>query len=153
MSAMAPVAPGQPRSSRRVLQRLASPIFLAAGVALVVWAIAMGGATFYLVLIFPVVAGSSALLLLGGLCIVVGFFLLPWTLWAGSAEEEWEPTPDAAPSYAAPAPSSGGLVLLGPVPLFIGSWRSAPSWAYWLAAAVGSILLLLVVLFVLGFFF
>lgn len=146
-----PPTPSGGSSPARGLLRLVSPLFIAAGVGLVIWDVLMGRATFYLVLIFPVVAGTSALLLIGAFLIVVGVFLLPLTLGGFELEEE-PPAPMGPSSSGSPSAgtSAGGLILLGPVPLFLGSWRSAPSWAYGLAAAVGSVLLVLFLLLLFG---
>ena len=130
--------------------RWLSPALLVAGIALVAWAVSLGVATFYLVVIFPVVTGSSALLLGGALLIIAGIFLLPWTF-SGAPAEEPESPERSLPSSVPASQSSGGVVLLGPVPLFFGSWRSAPGWAYWLAVLLGSAFLLVFVLLIFGF--
>jgi uncharacterized membrane protein len=37
-----------------------------------------------------------------------------------------------------PEVETGGLVLVGPVPIFLGSWRRDPPIPYWVAALIGA---------------
>ncbi len=109
-----------------------SGALLAAGVGLVADAVVRGGARASLVVVIPVVSGGSAEFLVGVLLLVVGFFSLPFTLGTLAAPE---PSSGTDPS---PSPwSHGGVVLIGPVPLFFGSWRSLSRRARWAWVAVG----------------
>ncbi|HYK94016.1 MAG TPA: hypothetical protein VEY07_08270, partial [Thermoplasmata archaeon] len=117
-------------------------------------AIRTGGATFALVLIVPVVTGTSPWLAVGALLIVAGIGFIPWA-WSSEYPPESDrrrggsPEPTAVPS----TPRSGGFVLIGPLPLFFGGWKHPTRVQFWSVVALGSALLvvtLLVVWFVLG---
>lgn len=121
---------------------LAAGAALGAGVALVADAVLHGRAALSLVVIVPVVSGSSAEFFLGVVLLVTGVFLLPLSLWELGEEEP------APPSELPPPPASsgaGGLVLVGPVPIFFGSWRNVSRRTRWLVALVGALLLGLLV--------
>jgi uncharacterized membrane protein len=119
------------------LARALPVALLSLGILLVVVAVATESARLYLVVFIPVVAGSSGWLVGGIACFFVGFLTLP-LLWS-------EPTPavpsgPARPAGARATDRSGGLVLLGPVPIFFGAWRHPSTRLYWLAVAVGAAL-------------
>lgn len=111
-------------------------LVMAAGVALVAEAVARGAAEVSLVLIVPVVGGSSGEFLLGVVLLVAGIFALPWSL-TGPLPEAPPTAPGREARSGAPA-SVGGLVLLGPVPIFFGSWGSASRRARWAVALLGA---------------
>ncbi|MGD0249732.1 MAG: DUF131 domain-containing protein [Thermoplasmata archaeon] len=123
---------------------------LAAGVALIVDAVVRGGASVSLVVIIPVVSGGSAEFLLGVVALVAGFLLVPLLAWGDTGIEEPEAseplTSPAAPSSA--SATTGGLVLVGPVPIFFGSWRNVSTRTRLWVAIAGALVL---VLFVVGF--
>ena len=123
--------------------RWLGPGLLALGVALLVGAVATGGAQLAVVVIVPVIVGGASLLFLAGVAsIFVGIFLLPLAFAAPSAE-----TVAVLPSASsAEAGESGGLVLIGPLPIFFASWKTAGRRTYWVAAGAG--LAVLVVLIV-----
>lgn len=121
---------------------LAVAAFLA-GIALVVLAVIDGRATVSLVVIVPVVTGASGEFLLGVVLIVVGMFALPWALAEEREEDRPLPTPEAQPGSS---PASGGLVLVGPVPIFFGSWRGVSRRTRWIVALVGTVVLALFVI-------
>ena len=118
---------------------------LAAGVVSLVAAVATGGATFYLILVVPVLTGSSGLLLLGVVLLFLGFLTLP----LGFPVEDHEgdeihppPAPSGPPRPTLRTPSgSGGVILLGPVPIFFGAWKNPSARVYWLAVLVGAVVL------------
>jgi uncharacterized membrane protein len=123
-------------------------LFLAGFVLLAV-AVARGEVGFYLVAIVPVLASGSALFGLGLLALVAGFFLV----FFGSlgAPEVAREAPiagfgGARGSTAAPpsdrTANGGGLILIGPVPFFFGSWRGNAPVPYWVAVLLGALLLL-----------
>jgi uncharacterized membrane protein len=129
-----------------VRARSAVPVaLLVAGVALVADAVLRGGATVSLVVVVPVVSGDSAEFLLGIVALVAGFLSLPFLL--GEAVDPGEPTLASEPPSAAPVPSegptTGGLVLVGPVPIFFGSWRNVSTRTRWAVALVGALVLVL----------
>jgi uncharacterized membrane protein len=120
--------------------RVVAPAFLAAGVAAVAYAVAAGGAQVGLFLVFPVVFGDSWLFYGGVLLLLVGLFALPLSF-AGDAEVVPLPTPGAST-----AGGSGGLVLIGPVPIFFGSWRAVSRRTRIAVAAAGMAILVAAVL-------
>lgn len=126
---------------------LAAVAVLLAGVVLVVDAVAHGRALVSLVLFVPVVSGASGEFLLGVVLLVAGIFLLPLTLWEPGEAEPLRPGESVAPE---PGPSSrsgaGGLLLVGPVPVFFGSWRGVSRRTRWVVALVGALILGLLVL-------
>jgi uncharacterized membrane protein len=124
--------------------RAFSPLLLVLGAGLVAHAALTRGAHLSLVLIVPIVSGDSAEFSLGVLLIALGVFLLPWSL-LGSIESE--PPQSRLPTGAddARSESSGGVLLLGPIPIFFGSWRSPSRARYWVAVGVGLALFLVVV--------
>ena len=123
---------------------LAGPALLLAGGALLAVAVGSGAAQVGLFVVVPFVIGSSPLLALGILLLVLGVFLLPWTFAAVPAEEP-RPSGVAREGPASGIARSGGVVLVGPVPIFFGGWRAPSRRAYWLAVAVGSVCLVLFV--------
>ena len=112
------------------------------GAALIVDAVAEGRALVYLVVVIPVIAGSSDVFLLGVVLLAAGLFSLPWSL-AGSLAPVAPPAPEKVGSNAGTA--SGGVILIGPVPIFFGSWRNVRSRTRWILALVGAGLLALLV--------
>lgn len=123
----------------RALARLAGPTLLLAGIGLVVLAVVRSEAALHLVIVVPVVTGSSPAFVLGVLLLVAGFGLLPLAL-APPAEAAAGPTAVAGGSPESPE-GFGGVVLVGPVPLFFGAWRHPGRRRYLLAVAVGAALL------------
>ena len=126
-------------------------LLLGLGVAAIAESIASGGATFWLIVVVPVVTGSSPFLLLGALLLISGVLLLPWGF------STWPPVDSAAndrPGIQRDNPNagetSGGVVLIGPLPLFFGSWKNPSRGRYWLAVVFGAVLVLIVVVVVLG---
>lgn len=129
-----------------LLARLAGPALLLVGLGLVVLAVVRSEASLHLVLIVPVLAGSSPLFLLGVLLVVVGFALLPLALGSTSPEVR----PPSGPGGIAPSPppseAFGGVILIGPVPLFFGAWRHPDRRRYLLAVALGTAVVVAAVL-------
>lgn len=116
-------------------RRWAGPALLVLGVGLVLAAVATGAAQVELLVILPVFVGGASALFLGGvLAIFLGLVLLPLSLGMEFALDPIgaEPTESSAP------PRSGGVVLVGPFPLFFGSWRSPSRASWWVAAGVGA---------------
>jgi uncharacterized membrane protein len=117
-----------------------------AGAALVADAVLHGRASLSLVVIVPVFSGSSAEFLLGVVLLVVGFLLLPLSLWEPSVSEPLLP-PAAGPSVPPPSAGAagGGVVLIGPVPIFFGAWKNVSRRVRLLAAVAGAVLLAILV--------
>jgi uncharacterized protein (TIGR00304 family) len=119
---------------------------LLAGAGLIVDAVLRGGALVSLVVIVPVVTGSSGEFLLGVLLLIVGLLLLPFGLMLSN-----EGTPRSEDLPSAAETGAGGVVLIGPVPVFFGSWRGVSRRTRWIVAAVGgTAVILLVVAWVLA---
>lgn len=134
-------------------RRILPVAFWVPALALIVDSILRGGASVWLVLVFPVVSGQSLEFLVGALLLFAGFLSLPWALF----EEEEAPReagPMSASSRTEPPSatgSTGGVILVGPVPILLGSWRTASRRArWWLAVAGGAIALVLVAMILLG---
>ncbi len=112
---------------------------LAAGAAVVVIAVLRGEATAGLLVVFPFVVGQSALLLLGVGLLIAGFLTLPLAF----ALERTGPLPPAEPATTGERRgTSGGLVLIGPIPIFFGSWKNVSRRTRIAAAAVGAAVLI-----------
>jgi uncharacterized membrane protein len=113
---------------------------LVAGVALVAVSVVKGGANVALLVIVPVVSGSSLTFLLGVVLLVVGFLALPFAV-----AEGWGETPPALPSNGTAPPAGqggvGGVVLIGPVPIVFGSWKGISRRTRWWLALAGAVLL------------
>jgi uncharacterized membrane protein len=118
---------------------LVAPILIVAGVAAVVAAVATGGARAEIIVVVPVLFGSSVLFLAGVLLLVAGIFTIPFTLGASSVE------PDRAPAGA-----SGGLLLVGPIPIFWGSGTRVSRRTRIAAAVAGALLLVIAAVLFLG---
>ena len=125
---------------------------LFAGAALLADATLPGRATLFLVVIVPVLSGGSGEFLLGVVLLLVGLFLLSWAFWEvaesppGVSPLEGPEGPETTPP--GPGMVGGGVVLIGPVPLFFGGWKNVSRRARLVAAVVGAAVL---VLFVVGF--
>jgi uncharacterized membrane protein len=120
---------------------------LLAGFALVGLAVWQGRAELTLVLIVPVVSGSSPEFLAGVLLVILGFFGLVASWWLGAKPAG---LPPAGTSTFDVGSGSGGVILLGPVPLFFGSWKGVSRRTRWILALVGAAILVLFVLAVYG---
>jgi len=112
---------------------------LVAGVALIALSVAEGGASVGLVVVVPVVSGSSLLFLVGVLLLIVGFFALPFALAARWEEEPPLPSPPS-PARAEREGGVGGFVLIGPFPVVFGTWKGVSRRTRWLLALGGAVL-------------
>jgi uncharacterized membrane protein len=119
---------------------------LVGGAALVAFSLEQGGASLAIVVVVPVLYGRSLEFVAGALVLVAGLFTLPLA---------FEP---AVPSAAAGGSAaggevgagSGGVILLGPVPIVFGTWKGISSRTRrWLAILGGAVLVAAVVLFLL----
>lgn len=136
----------EPRMRRPALLALASFV---AGIALLSYSVAIGESRLYLVLIFPVVAGSGSLGLAGILLVVAAIFL-GFLSFARSAlggivvaEEEEQPSPPSAPGPSEEPRKTkfGGVVFLGPIPIVFGSDARVSNLMLVLAVAMTILLL------------
>jgi uncharacterized membrane protein len=120
-------------------RRLAPGLLLLGGIGAIAEAVATGQARLYLVVIVPVVSGSSPLLALGVVALLAGLLALPFAFGAEAPPRSLPTAPRAAPPGAPPAPreAMGGVVIVGPFPIFFGGWRRPSRRAYWLAVVVG----------------
>lgn len=131
--------------------RLVAPALLLVGVGLVVLSIVSGSARWYFFVFIPIVAGNSALLVLGAILIFLGIAFLPTAFRRGDGEDIPGPRdPNSPGTTPSGSRSSGGLLLVGPVPIFWGDWKNAPRWAYVLPSVVGGLFVVLLVLYFLG---
>jgi len=97
---------------------------LVGGIAALAVAVAQGGAVVHLLVIVPVVTGTSPLAFLG-ILLILAAVMLAFVALAGRGlpaaegpQEVGSATPKASP---APSKSFGGVVFLGPFPLVFGS--------------------------------
>ncbi|HYA54322.1 MAG TPA: DUF131 domain-containing protein [Thermoplasmata archaeon] len=127
---------------------MAAAAFWLAGAACVALSIAEGGASIALVVVIPVISGSSAAFVVGVALVIAGFVAM---LFAASAN--WPEEPETAPpstgdttatSTSQRSGSAGGFVLIGPVPIVFGSWRGISRRDRWLLALVGAAVLIAV---------
>jgi uncharacterized membrane protein len=103
-------------------------------------AVVRGGAVLALVVIVPVVTGGSAEFLTGVALLLIAFFTLPWLLWEGPASRPSVATlPKEGTDHAPPGASGGGLVLIGPVPIFFGAWKGVSARMRWWVAIAGAV--------------
>jgi len=122
---------------------IAAAALWVAGIALVVLSVLRGGATVSLVLIVPVVSGSSLEFLVGVGLVIAGFAALFFAAFDGGIASEPLPADDGrAPS--AGTGGAGGVVLIGPIPIVFGSWRGLSRRGRWLLALVGVALVIVV---------
>lgn len=110
---------------RRFTVLLLGLAVLAAGLALVAEAFLTGGAHLALLLVIPVVYGSSVLLAAGSLLLFVGIFLTLGGLVTGEGASPEEgpprPSPQGAPGRKGTSSAYGGFLLVGPVPIVFGN--------------------------------
>ncbi len=118
-------------------------VLLLAGGALVADAVLRGGASVALVVVFPVFFGGSAEFFLGVVLLFFGVVTLPLAF--GYSFETDTSEPSRPPHATAPPSEVGGLILVGPVPIFFGRWRGVSRRTRIAAAAAGGALLVLLV--------
>ncbi|MBI0584404.1 MAG: DUF131 domain-containing protein [Methanomassiliicoccus sp.] len=95
--------------------RVSGVLLLAAGTLLLAWAVAEGQASIAFLLIIPVIYGSGPLAALSVLAIIGGMMLIFLSLVPSRARESVEgPAQETNREW-------GGVVLIGPVPIIIGS--------------------------------
>ena len=99
-----------------------------------------GGASLALVVVVPVIFGASTEFFLGVVVLFFGFVTLPLAFgYTFVTDEASEGQP---PSRAeAPPEEVGGLLLIGPVPIFFGRWKHVSRRIRMAAVAVGAVLL------------
>jgi uncharacterized membrane protein len=117
---------------------------LVAGVSLVAYSVLVSAASVSLVVFVPVLSGRSTVFLGGVALLIVGFLTLP-VAFAGPARPGTPPpsSPAASPLADEDAESAGvgGLLLIGPVPIFFGSWSRVSRRVRWAAVLLGVALL------------
>jgi uncharacterized membrane protein len=108
---------------------------LAAGVALIAYSVARGGAAVGVLVVIPFVLGHSVAFAVGVLLLAAGFLTLPLAFVESEAPE---PPP-------APAGSTGsgisGVIVVGPFPFFFGAARNLPRWVPIAVSAIGAAVL------------
>jgi uncharacterized protein (TIGR00304 family) len=137
-------------------------LILAAGIALLAWAVSSGDAEFYLFIVFPVVTGTGPVFASGALLFMIGLMgtFLGLSMGAaqrmaeeyGDAPSQRAPPPDQAPREGVPSPRDGpqfgGVIFIGPIPIVFGKGQRTSKWML-----VGSIVFgILLIVFLLGIF-
>lgn len=121
-------------------------LLLVSGIGLLAVGFMTGGAHFALIVIIPVIYGSSLYVAAGGALLVFGIFL---TFLGGAATAGYTgddgPLPSSASSAGGSKTSYGGFLLIGPVPIVFGN---RGSWLPYLLV-MGLITVLAVILVVL----
>jgi uncharacterized membrane protein len=112
------------------------PVLLLLGALAIGVAVARGTAGLAVVVVVPVFYGSSALFLAGVLLLAAGLLTLPLSLPGAIGSPESEPA-------SAEGASPGGLILIGPIPIFWGSWRRTSRGVRVAAALAGAAAILL----------
>jgi uncharacterized membrane protein len=103
------------------------------GVVLVALAVLSGGAQFAIVVIVPVLFGRSIEFAAGVLLLFGAVLSLPFAL-----SGEFGPVePRQGRSEGPGSGGSGGLVLIGPVPIWFGSWSNVSARTRWAVALLG----------------
>ena len=127
-------------------------VLILAGAALTVVGILSGEMQLGLVLFFiPFIHGSSLFSLIAIGCIILGIFLT-FLGWSGPLEAENVARPGLPGETERTTQESrgnsrfGGVVLIGPIPIIIGSDRRMALWAAMLAAVLLTVLALLIFL-------
>jgi uncharacterized membrane protein len=136
----------------RSLVRALGPVLLVVGMLLLVEALATGGARLYLLLIVPVFTGTTPLFGLAVVLLALGVLFLPLAF--AGAERAEPPRPSSAagnPSPSMETEGSGGMILVGPIPIFFGAWRQNPPISYRWAVVLGVVLAAVAVLLLWGF--
>jgi len=121
---------------------------LGAGVAFVVDAVARGAASVALIAIIPVISGTSAEFLLGVVLLLVGILTLPLAFLRWDVSRDAAAVLDPRDRGETPSEEVGGLLLVGPVPVFFGSWKDVSLRTKLVAAIVGGALLVVLVMVV-----
>lgn len=129
--------------------RVGAAALFVAGLALVALSVAQGGASITLVVIIPVISGSSLTFLGGVVLLLAGFLALLFSYSGGWEEESSSLSPGATPTTTGTG-GAGGLVLVGPVPIVFGSWRGVSRRVRGMLALLGAVLLIVVVLAFVG---
>ena len=118
---------------------LAALALAIAGILSIAASLATGSAHVYLLLFFiPVLTGASAWFLAGVLCLALAMVLFVLSL--GNWEEPTEPHRPVTDGSPPEGSSTGGFLLIGPIPIFFGSARSLGDRYYWVAVLAGAAL-------------
>jgi uncharacterized membrane protein len=122
------------------------------GFAFVVLAVATHAAQVALLFILPVVTGSSSSFLIGVVLIFVALFVMAAGWLPRSYPVDHAPRTD--PNRPAPGPgttrATGGMILVGPIPIFFGSWSPARRRTYYAVVGLALTGFVLLWLFFLG---
>ena len=116
-------------------------MLLALGASLIVDSVLRGHANAAIVIVFPVLSGTSPEFLVGALLLFVGLLTAPLLAIGALVEPASADGPD---STSEPARACGGVILIGPVPIFFGGWRRATRRTYWWWVAAATLFFLVV---------
>lgn len=95
--------------------RLSGVLLILTGIVLMAWAALEGQASFALVLVIPVLYGTGPLAAVAGLAIFSGVVLVFLSFIRAAEGAEAEETPEGVKK------EWGGVILIGPIPIVIGS--------------------------------
>jgi uncharacterized membrane protein len=125
-------------------------VLLLGGVAIVVYAVLDGAASVALLVVVPLVYGGSGAFLIGAVLLFLGILTLPLAFAPvePAPVPRERPVPGGDPSSAGTPAAVSGLVLIGPVPIFFGGWRTVSLRTRILVAALAAALLVALVLWV-----
>lgn len=133
--------------------RFVGPALLAVGGFLLAYSLLSGSARLYLVLFVPVITGTTPLFGVSVAVLAAGFLTLPLRFSEGTGDEAATgPEPTRVRPADATEDRSGGLILLGPVPIFFGAWRRRSPIGYRWAVVLGAALVAVAVLVLWGTF-
>lgn len=118
------------------------------GMVLIALAALQGGAGVAVVVIVPVIYGRSLEFVAGVLLLIAGLFTLPLAF----ESAEGLPRSDLGGPEGEPYARSGGLILVGPIPIFFGSWKGVSGRTRTIAAIVGSIALVAMIVVLVLYF-
>jgi uncharacterized protein (TIGR00304 family) len=130
------------------LLRILAAIMILAGVALLIYSVAVGKMQVALVLFVPVIFGSSIEGILAIGLIIAGVFVAiadPFMRTEGKSPQERLPN-EGSPTETSKGKEFGGAVLIGPIPIVFGSSKRMTLFIAVLAAIV-------LVIMILSFFF
>lgn len=124
---------------------IAAGVALVGGAALIGASVALRATQVFVLGFIPVFTGSSLEFLAGTLLLIFGMVLFAVSRWGPEEAELRAPPTPADPLGTRSEGDFGGVILIGPVPIFFGGARGLANRYYWLAAGAGVALVAAVV--------